>query len=751
MKQSERYNVMTEQRYDELSYKKTFFIESKELLDAMETSLLNLEKSGNDEESINAVFRAVHTIKGNSGMFGFTIVEDFTHRLENVLQKVRLDSTNLDSDMIALLLESHDHLNTLLDFYESDGGSDLDDITKTKQDALLEQLSAYLEDESREEIQDTPRPSESCDQTISQDELRVRNECWHISLRFGKDVFRNGLDPSSFLSFLGEKGEIVRFMTVCDRLPSGYEMDPETCYLGFEIDFKGTIDKKGIEDVFDFLLDDCVLRVLPPNSRISEYVRLIQDLPETPMRIGEMLTEIGTLTRNELEEALGLQDHSFFGETRKGVKPVGSIMVQERMVQKPVLDAALEKQNIIKKKEEASRRLIRIDAEKLDHLINLIGELVIIGSSVKQISESEERIGLVKSVNDMSKLIEEIRDSTMSIRMVQIGETFNRFERVVRDLSRERGKKIELVINGGETELDKTLIDKISDPLIHLIRNSIDHGIDLPEEREKAGKPPVGRIYLNAFHETGSIVIEVSDDGNGLSRDRIYAKAVEQNLIKPEQNISDYELFQFIFAPGFSTAETITNISGRGVGMDVVKKNIESLRGSVSLNSESGRGTTVRIHLPLTLAIIDGFMVMVGESYYVLPLDMVVECTEVPRDELDSKEGGNYINLRGDVLPFMKLRDFFEEEGEEPLKPKIVVVEYARRKAGLVVDNLIGEFQTVIKPLGKIFSRLQWISGSTILGTGEVAYILDIPKLVQKMQNSDRKEAMQLQETLART
>lgn len=322
----------------------------------------------------------------------------------------------------------------------------------------------------------------------------------------------------------------------------------------------------------------------------------------------------------------------------------------------------------------------------------------------------------------------------MGIRMVPIGETFNRFERVVRDLSREKNKKIELKIIGGETELDKTLIDKISDPLIHLIRNSVDHGIGTPAERGKAGKSASGTLTLNAYHETGSIVIEVSDDGNGLDKDAILSKAVEQGLIKDNQVLTDYEIFQFIFQPGFSTAKEVSNTSGRGVGMDVVKKNIESLRGTVVLESEKGTGTTVRIHLPLTLAIIDGFMVKLSDTFYVLPLAMVTECTDIHKDELNSKDGGNYINLRGDVLPFMKMREFMKETGEEPDKPKVVVVEYSRKKFGLVVDDLVGEFQTVIKPMGKIFSRLQWLSGSTILGTGEVAYILDVPKLIQSAQ-----------------
>lgn len=731
-------------KVSEDNFRNVYFSESRELLDSMETSLLSLERDSTDQDSINSVFRAAHTIKGNSGMFGYKRIGDFTHVLENLLVCIRNGSINVTPDMIALFLECHDFILLMLDHYEAEKDAPLDKETENIFNGLILRMNSHLEPgavtsgkprASRDEIEAIITNPAEC---RGSNDMLVCNDCWHISLRFGRNVFRDGLDPYSFINYLGEKGEIQNIKAVYDDMPSGKDMVADQCYLGFEMDFRSGISKKEIEDVFSFVINDCELRILPPNTNIDDYVKLIDDLPEKPMRIGEMLLEIGSLTESELNKSLELQSSLASSRDRApGENLMGSILVEEKMIQKYILEAALHKQENIKKREETNRKLIRIDAEKLDHLINLIGELVITGSNVKQISETEEKAGIVKAVSDMSKLIEEIRDSTMGIRMVPIGETFNRFERVVHDLSREKGKRIELKIVGGETELDKTLIDKISDPLIHLIRNSVDHGIGTPDEREKAGKSPDGTLVLNAYHETGSIVIEVSDDGSGLDRDRIFAKALEQGMIKPDQNLSDDELYQFIFQPGFSTAKEVSDISGRGVGMDVVKKNIESLRGTVILESEKGIGTTVRIHLPLTLAIIDGFMVKLADAFYVLPLDMVTECTEVLKGELDSKEGGSYINLRGDVLPFMKMRDFFRETGNEPEKPKVVVVEYARKKIGLVVDDLIGEFQTVIKPLGRIFGRLQWLSGSTILGTGEVAYILDIPKLIKNARNSE--------------
>jgi len=721
-----------------------YFTESRELLDSMETSLLALEKDSSDQDSINSVFRAAHTIKGNSGMFGYRRIGDFTHVLENLLVCVRNGTVKVNPEMTGLFLECHDYIQMMLDHYENEKDVPLDKDMEALFSGLIFRLNSYLSRDNsnggktktgREQVEEIISRPSSCG---GANELLVCNDCWHLSLRFGRNVFRDGLDPFSFISYLREKGEIQSIKTIYDDMPSGDEMIADLCYLGFEMDFRTTISKKEIEDIFSFVINDCDIRILPPNTNIDDYVKLIDDLPEKPMRIGEMLKEIGSLTDAELAKALDLQNSlSLTRDRAPEDNLVGNILVEEKMIQKYILEAALHKQENIKKREESSRKLIRIDAEKLDRLINLIGELVITGSNVKQISETEEKTGIVKAVSDMSKLIEEIRDSTMGIRMVPIGETFSRFERVVHDLSREKGKRVELNIIGGETELDKTLIDRISDPLIHLIRNSVDHGIGTPEERQGAGKTPYGTLILNAFHETGSIVIEVSDDGNGLDRDKIYEKAVEQSLIKTDQLLSDDEIYQFIFQPGFSTAKEVSDISGRGVGMDVVKKNIESLRGTVILESEKGIGTTVRIHLPLTLAIIDGFMVKLADAFYVLPLDMVTECTEVLKEELDSKEGGSYINLRGDVLPFMKMREFFHESGEEPEKPKVVVVEYARKKIGLVVDDLIGEFQTVIKPLGRIFSRLQWLSGSTILGTGEVAYILDIPKLIKNARISE--------------
>jgi two-component system chemotaxis sensor kinase CheA len=358
--------------------------------------------------------------------------------------------------------------------------------------------------------------------------------------------------------------------------------------------------------------------------------------------------------------------------------------------------------------------------------------MVIAAASARLLSSNLDNPLLTEAMTELEALVEQIRDRALNLRMMPIGEVFQRFPRVVRDISKELGKKIDLVINGAEAELDKPMVDKLADPLVHIVRNAIDHGIDSVEERIAAGKPETGTVKLNAYHESGSIVIEISDDGRGLNTERIRAKAVERGLIAADAPLGAADIPQLIFEPGFSTAEHVTNLSGRGVGMDVVRRNIEQLRGSVEIESTPGQGSVFRIRLPLTLAIIDGFLVGVGKSSYVIPLDMVVECIDMTEEETSaSKDGRSYLNLRGEVLPYLRLKELFEIDTPPAKRESVVVVKYGPTRAGLVVDTLLGELQTVIKPLGKLFERMRCISGSTILGNGKVALILDVPNLVQ--------------------
>ena len=711
----------------------TFLIESRELLQAMEEALLNLESEPDDKEAIGAVFRAAHTIKGSAGLFGLDAIVAFTHVAENVLDRVRNGEVAVDSDLIALLLSAGDHIADLVEQVAARGGEP-DAATRATGTELVERLRAYLgAAPSKEPSAEAGLPVERDAALESSGGGLVGSDTWHISLRFGQDVLKNGMDPLSFIRYLATLGEIVSVATLPDALPPVEEMDPECCYLGFEIDLRSQADKATIEGAFEFVREDCKLRILPPHSRVEEYIQLIKELPEDKVRLGEILIASGALTQNELEQGLVCQEAA----PGQAGTPLGEILVGQKLVQQPLVDAALEKQKQARDHKAQESRFIRVHADKLDELINLVGELVIASASTGLLAQRSRDAALHEATSTMSRLVEEIRDGALQLRMVQIGETFNRFQRVVRDVSKDLGKDIGLAISGGETELDKSVVEKIGDPLMHLVRNAMDHGIESAELRRERGKPARGTVRLNAYHESGSIVIEVGDDGGGLNRDKLLAKGIERGLVSPNQNLSDQEVYALIFEAGFSTAEAVTNISGRGVGMDVVRRNIEALRGTIDIDSAQGVGTTIRIRLPLTLAIIDGFLMGVGSASYVVPLDMVMECIELSDTERQETREHNYINLRGTVLPFIRLREHFREQGQASRRENIVVVQYAGQKAGLVVDQLMGEFQTVIKPLGKIFGNLKGISGSTILGSGEVALILDVPALIQRAVNQE--------------
>ncbi len=702
-----------------------FIVESRELLEDMETALLAIEGADDKSEMVNAIFRAAHTIKGSSGLFSLDHVVAFTHVVESVLDKVRAGKVELDDKLEALLLTCCDHIGALID------GVAAGQLTRTpemlaKGEPLVSQLRGFLEagkaGANATGTADTGRNVPTADteqvQRISGDMAHAHH--WHISMRFGPDVLRNGMDPLSFIRYLGTMGKVVAIETVADALPDAEHMDPELCYLGFEMAFQTEVDKAKIEQVFEFVRDDCRLVILPPHSLISEYVSLINLQQGEPARLGDMLVRCGTLSPQELDMALNTQVDA--PDT-----PIGTILVEQGSVQPEVVEAALTKQKQVKEAGASESKSIRVDADKLDQLINLVGELIIAGASVNMIAHRSRVIELTESTSKLATLVEEVRDSALQLRMVRIGATFNRFQRVVHDVSRDLGKDIALVIDGEDTELDKTVVEKIGDPLMHLVRNSMDHGIESAEVRAACGKPVQGTLKLNAYHDSGAIVISVEDDGGGLKRDKILAKAIERGLVDANHHLTDTEVYGLIFEPGFSTAEKVTNLSGRGVGLDVVKRNITALRGTVGITSEEGVGTIVTVRLPLTLAIIDGFLVGVEKSVYAIPLDMIEECVAY-----SAEPGHDYTNLRGEVLPFIRLRELFSVSGKPAKGENIVVLKHAGQKAGLVVDTLLGEFQTVIKPLGQMFAQSKCISGSTILGSGDVALILDVPSLVRQ-------------------
>jgi len=691
-----------------------FHIEANELLEEMESALICLERSPSDLESLNSVFRAAHTIKGSAGVVGLGHIEDFTHRVESLLVCIREGQSEVNEDIIEMLLESRDHIAELVAGI-ADRSADPEGMAERGK-RLSTMLSGTI-DARADATQSPERGSkEAVSQTYPSDVPGVPRSAtgnWHISLRFCLNSMRNGMDPISFISYLDRIGRTHYLKTIWDFMPQASDMDPESCYLGFEIDFQSHVKREAIEEVFEFLEEDCRVNIIAPGSPVSQYIALIDSLPEDNGRLMRIFSEGG---------ALGPED------TGPGKTAATSCAVQTtKDLQPDHID-----DDLARKKTST----IRVDIDKLDSLVNAVGELVVSGASIKQEADRLRKRRLSGLTDNLLRLIDDIRESTMSVRMTPVLDTFNRFRRMVRDMCHETGKEVEISISGGETELDRNVIEQIKDPLVHLVRNAVDHGIELPEERLQKGKPRAGRLLLNAYQETGDIIIEVADDGRGLDRDAIVAKAVENGTIQRNEALTDEQIKNLIFEPGVSTAGQVTNISGRGVGMDVVRRNIEDLRGSVSIMTRQAEGMSVKVRLPLTLAIIEGFLVSVGSTSFVVPMDMVVECLELTEADRRAAHGRDHIELRGHVLPYIRLRSVFDIDEDSPDHEHILVVRHSGRSVGLLVDRLAGEISTVIKTLGRYYRDVEGISGATIMGDGSVALIVDVPNLVRSAMDS---------------
>jgi two-component system, chemotaxis family, sensor kinase CheA len=577
-----------------------FIMEGRELLVGMEASLLLLETKPDDTDVVNAIFRAVHTIKGSSGMLGLEAIITFCHHLENVLDLVRDGKLEIDNELIVLLFSCRDYLVILVEQIAIDVSGQQESAMLSTGVLLLDRLKVYA------------LPVKPVND--------VQSDYWHISLRFGHGVLRYGIDPLLIVHNLDSLGNIIHIHTLSDALPFTQDVNAQSCYVGFEIDFLGeNIDKARIEKVFAFVREDCTLRILPPQSRMEEYIQLLGELPEDQLRLGELLVSCGALTRKELNEALHLQAQCAeisleVGRNDKPLCQLGDILVEQRLVHPELIDAALVKQKSVKENKALESTLIRIQSAKLDYLIGLVGQMVSVNETHSLLVQQTQDASLISSSFILSNLVEEIRNSATQLRMVQIGETFNRFNRVVRDLSREIGKDVGLSISGAEIELDKSVVDKIGESLMHLVRNSVAHGIEEAELRMQRGKPAKGMVHLDAYHDSGCIVIEVRDDGGGLNREVILAKALEKGLVTSNQALSDQDIFDFVFVAGFTTAKTVSTISGRGIGMDAVRHNIENLQGRVKIDSREGVGSTIRIHLPLTMVMVDGFLIKVDSA-----------------------------------------------------------------------------------------------------------------------------------------
>ena len=709
--------------------------EARELLVAMEAALLQIESDGASRDAINAIFRAAHTIKGSAGLFAFDSIVSFTHLLENVLEKVRNGIVKLDDGMMSLLLNCGDYMGELVDaIAERKEDQDPDPVRRAELEA---RLNGYLEQAAQPQPDNivaatvasatavaaaVSNAADAADAPIAVAEDganagAVANPNWHLSLRFSPDVLRDGLDPLSFLRYLLTMGSMVYAHVIDLAIPAADDMDAELCYLGFEIGFASTAGREEIDSVFEFVREGSDIVILAPHSQLTVYGHWLQGLPERA-EVALHLLQSGALTAAEwrqLQLDVAEADDLVTTEKRPGVVP------SQIRAAIPAL-----RQRGGEEKKSHEQKFIKIEVSKLDQLIDLVGELVIAGAGASLVAKRKKDQRFEEATQVISGLVEQIRDAALTLRMVQINEVFQRFPRVVRDMSREIGKSIELIVTGADTELDKSMVEKISDPLMHIVRNAMDHGIESAEVRREAGKPEIGVLRLNATHESGSVVIDVFDDGRGLDKERILRKAVQQGLATPDASLSEREIFRLIFEPGFSTAEQVTSLSGRGVGMDVVKRNIDALQGEVEIYSNPGQGTMVRIRLPLTLAIIAGFQVVVGGAVFVIPLDLVVECINLSSHQVHN----NVVTLRDEPLPFIPLRELFDLPQRESSRKSLVIVQYGPLRAGLLVDNLLGECQAVIKPLGKLFSKVKGLSGSTILGDGRVALILDVPHLI---------------------
>lgn len=685
----------------------TYREEATELLAELETSLLELEETPDDIDLIGRVFRAMHTIKGSGAMFGFDAIAKFTHEVETVFDLVRNGKITVTKTLLNLTLRARDHISALL--ASSNQNEDVDPVESEAIIAGLKLLVPALE--PVEVVRTATQQEAPLHDTAEGDQ-----KTWRIRFKPIPEIFLSGTNPLNLINELRTLGT-CHVVAHTEQVPHLLDINPEHCYLYWDIILTTSGGVDAIKDVFIFCEDDCDLRIdLVDDGTAGEDLSY--------KKLGDILVERGDMSPVEMNKVLSLQKR--FGELAVAVGAISPEKVQSALVEQQQVKAV--------RQERASQDAassIRVPAEKLDQLVNLVGELVTVQAHLSQTAALHGNSDFASIAEEVERLTEELRDTALNIRMLPIGSTFSKFKRLVRDLSQELGKEIEMETEGAETELDKTVIERLNDPLVHLIRNSIDHGIEMPDVRRAAGKPEGGIVHLGAVHSGDSVLITIRDDGAGLNKERIREKAIERGLITAATELSDKELYNMIFAPGFSTAAKVTSVSGRGVGMDVVKKGIEALRGSIDITSEPGKGSTITLRIPLTLAIIESLLVKIDTSYFVLPLSCVEECVELTRADVQQAHGRNLANVRGCLVPYIPLREQFAITGNQPEIEQIVITSLGGNRVGFVVDNVIGEHQTVIKTLGRMYRDVKGVSGATILGDGTVALIMDMGVLYQ--------------------
>ena len=647
----------------------TFFEESREGLEAMEAGLLSLEQGNRDGDLINSIFRAAHSIKGGSATFGFDAIAGMTHVLETLLDELRAGQRAVSPPAVDAMLASVDVLRALL--AEAEHGTPADPAAVQ---AMKDRLNAVLSGQEA--------PAAAAPATAAAAEAEP--DGWKIGFTPAPSLFMSGNDPLRILRELEHLGPL-EIACRMERLPGFEQIDPLEAYLAWDLGLIGKVPRSAVDDVFAWVVDDCELDIQP--------------MQRTAVPVDAVAA---------------------------ATQPAAAVVASG--AQAPAAAAAPAANDA------AAETSIRVSVDKIDGLINLVGELVITQAMLKQVSgllDQAQCERLFAGLDLLERNTRDLQEAVIGVRMLPVDAVFRRFPRLVRDLSARLGKQVRLRTVGEGTELDKGLIERIADPLVHLVRNSIDHGLELPDVRAQAGKDETGTITLAASHQGGHIVIEVSDDGRGLNRDRILAKAAERGLAVPE-NPTDAQVWDLIFQPGFSTAEAVTDLSGRGVGMDVVRRNIQALGGEVQLESAAGHGTRVVIRLPLTRAILDGMAVSVGEETLILPLTYVLEALQPQAEDVRTVAGdGRVLRVRGEYLPIVALNDYYRYGDQRNADPLVVVVEADGQKLALEVDELIGQQQVVVKNLENNYRRIEGISGATILGDGRVALIVDVGGLVR--------------------
>jgi two-component system, chemotaxis family, sensor kinase CheA len=674
-----------------------FFEECFEALDDMESGLLNLDVGAADMENINTIFRGAHSIKGGSGMFGFTDVTNFTHVLETLLDEMRDGKRQVVQATVELMLQSVDCLRAMLKAIQNGNGVDKDEVG-----VLQKKLEQELNNQDAEHgVEAVPTPVTGGAVAVS---------VWRIRFKPFADMLKTGNDPHRIIRELAELGVLESHADVAG-VPRFDSLDPKKCYLAWEFTLTGAVEQQQITEVFDWVEGNCELEI---SLQTDEPMEIAATVPE--MIVAEQSS----------------------GEPKTDTKPEPAPDAVERRADGRREGGDRRKSDRRGKAAGEDSGSIRVGIDKIDAIINQVGELVITQSMLDRFGEDSdmsELDGLRDGLIQLSRNTRELQESVMQIRMLPISSSFNRFPRLVRDLSNKLGKKVELVFSGEQTELDKTVLEKISDPLVHLVRNSLDHGIETPEVRVAAGKPETGTLHLNAYHAGGHIVIEIHDDGAGLPRGKILNKAREKELVGVDEELSDEQILNLIFHAGFSTADNISEVSGRGVGMDVVQRNIKDLGGTIEVRSEEGKGSTFTIQLPLTLAILDGQLLKVGAQTYVISLVSIVESLRIKPGMVNSLAGKSELyKLRDEYIPIVRLYEIFDIQPQvtDLQQGLVVVVEANDVRVGLFIDDLLGQQQVVIKSLETNFQQVEGLSGATILGDGMVALIIDVPGLIQR-------------------